>query len=326
MSSYPKTFRDRNRWILSRRGVRNIVSGQRPYAVLRESERNVVGQLAEVATIFLTNRECPWKCFMCDLWRNTLEESLSAGQIPAQIRWAFRQLAVPVAETDRGGMQLKLYNSGSFFDPKAIPPADYSAIADLVRGFERLVVECHPRLIGHRFREFSAQCSTPLEVAIGLETAHPAALKALNKGFDVDDFQRAAESLGQAGVALRAFLLVNPPFVPREEAREWTQRSVRFARAAGSSVVCLIPTRQTETFTKDALPDGKWLPTTLRQLEDALDDALADAGGRVFVDTWDLEAFGRCDHCLPARAKRLRWINETQVNRPRIKCDFCYGD
>jgi archaeosine synthase beta-subunit len=326
VSAYPKNFRDRNRWILHHRGVRNVVSGQKPDAVFRERELNVRGQLGEVATIFLTNRECPWKCFMCDLWQNTLEETLPAGQIPEQIRWAYRQLAVPATAADREGMQVKLYNSGSFFDPKAIPPADYPAIIDLVRGFESLVVECHPRLIGPRLREFSAQCSTPLEVAMGLETAHPATLNNLNKGFGLDDFQRAAERLRQTGVALRTFLLVNPPFLPRDEAREWTRRSVRFAWTVGSSVVSLIPTRQTTTFTKDALPTGDWRSTTLRQLEDALDDALVDAAGRVFVDTWDLEAFGRCGHCLTARSERLRRINETQEKRPRIECDFCHGD
>ena len=38
VSAYPKNFRDRNRWILRHRGVRNVVSGQRPDAAFRERD------------------------------------------------------------------------------------------------------------------------------------------------------------------------------------------------------------------------------------------------------------------------------------------------
>src|SRR5260370_26132042 len=63
------------------------------------------------------------------------------------------QRAGPVASRDARASipkptQIKLYNSGSFFDRRAIPPADYPAIAQRVRRFERLIVECHPALMG----------------------------------------------------------------------------------------------------------------------------------------------------------------------------------
>ena len=77
-----------------------------------------------MATIFLTNRECPWKCLMCDLWKNTLEDSVPPGAIPEQIREALRVL--PPAR------RIKLYNAGSFFDGRAVPPEDHAAIAELV--------------------------------------------------------------------------------------------------------------------------------------------------------------------------------------------------
>jgi uncharacterized Fe-S cluster-containing MiaB family protein len=81
------------------------------------------GAVVPVATIFLTNRECPWRCLMCDLWRNTLVDSVPAGAIPEQIEFALRQL--PPAR------HIKLYNSGSFFDRRAIPPEDFPAIAGM---------------------------------------------------------------------------------------------------------------------------------------------------------------------------------------------------
>ena len=82
------------------------------------------GEIASVNTLFLTNRECPWHCVMCDLWKNTLTETVPVGAIPAQIEYALARL--PTARV------IKLYNSGSFFDPRAVPVADYPAIAKSV--------------------------------------------------------------------------------------------------------------------------------------------------------------------------------------------------
>ena len=37
------------------------------------------GGCVDVATLFLTNRECPFRCLMCDLWKNTLEVGRSGS-------------------------------------------------------------------------------------------------------------------------------------------------------------------------------------------------------------------------------------------------------
>src|SRR3954453_20230970 len=128
-----------DRWILARRPPRNALTPDGPYAALVEPEAAGDGRIVDVATVFLTNRECPYRCLMCDLWKNTLEASVAPGQIPEQIRWALAQL--PPAR------HLKLYNAGSFFDAKAIPPADYADIARRAAPFERVIIECHPRLV-----------------------------------------------------------------------------------------------------------------------------------------------------------------------------------
>src|SRR5688500_18615396 len=99
-----------------------------PHAFWTEGERSESGEIVSVATLLLTNRECPWKCLICDLWRHTLTESVPPGAIPQQIDRALSEL--PPAR------QIKLYNSGSFFDKTAIPPEDYEAIAAQVQGFE----------------------------------------------------------------------------------------------------------------------------------------------------------------------------------------------
>jgi uncharacterized Fe-S cluster-containing MiaB family protein len=84
--------------------------------------------------------------------------------------------------------QLKLYNAGSFFDAGAIPTADHPAIAERCRNFPRVVVECHPSLVGERMLPFRDRLgATRLEVAMGLETAHPGVLAKLDKRMTTED-------------------------------------------------------------------------------------------------------------------------------------------
>ena len=184
---YPERPLDRDSWIVAQRPPRNPLDPQRPYAFLAEQERTASGEIIPVSTLFLTNRECPWKCLMCDLWQNTLTETVPIGAIPDQIRFALQQL--PPARC------IKLYNSGSFFDAQAIPFADYPAIAALCQPFERVIVESHPALIGDRCTIFRNLLSGQLEVAMGLETVHSEALEKLNKHVTLSQFAAAAQRL-----------------------------------------------------------------------------------------------------------------------------------
>ena len=179
-SPYPATNLERDQWVLQRRLERETLDPQKPYLFFVEQEFSASGDILPVATIFLTNRECPWRCVMCDLWRNTLTTSVPPGAIPAQIDFALSQL--PEARV------LKLYNSGSFFDPRAIPVEDHSAIAGRANNFDRLIVENHPALVDDDCLRFRDRLKCGLEIAMGLETVHPDILPKLNKRMTLNQF------------------------------------------------------------------------------------------------------------------------------------------
>ena len=134
-----------DRAIVSLRPLRNAVDFNRPYAFMCELEHSTDGTIDNVATIFLTNRECPFHCLMCDLWRNTTETSIPVGSVPVQIDVALTELG---GEILRSARHLKLYNSGNFFDSKAILRADWPAIVERARSFKTVIVENHPKLCG----------------------------------------------------------------------------------------------------------------------------------------------------------------------------------
>jgi archaeosine synthase beta-subunit len=310
--AYPGTAKGRDQWILARRGPRNRLDPGRPFAFHVEQERSSSGTTVEVATLFLTNRECPFRCLMCDLWQNTLMETVAPGNIPDQIEHALARL--PFAR------QIKLYNSGSFFDPRAIPLEDYLPIARQVSGFEQVIVESHPAFLGGNCLRFREMIGRPLEVAIGLETAHPEVLDRLNKRMTLERFARAAEFLRRNRIELRVFLLVNPPFMEPRRAIDWVRRSILFAFEQGASVVSLIPTRKGNGAIEALLQSGDFSPPRLPEIESAQNFGLGLGRGRVFADLWELEPFAECPGCFSQRKERMRQMNLKQTVLPPVQC------
>ena len=295
--------------------AKNPVDPRRPYAFLVERERAESGEVVDVATVFLTNRECPWRCVMCDLWKNTTDRPAPLGAIPEQIDFALDRL--PPAR------QIKLYNSGNFFDAGAIPPGDHRAIAERVRRFERVVVENHPKLCGEACPRFRDLLGVPLEVAMGLETVHPQVLPRLNKQMTLDDFARAVEFLLRSAIAVRAFILLRPPFLSEDEGLEWAVRSAEWAFSRGVGCCVLIPTRGGNDLLEPLAAAGQFAPPTLRSLEQALERGLAMRRGRVFADLWDVERIFDCPACSRDRADRLARMNLTQEIEPPVACGRC---
>ncbi|HEV2709680.1 MAG TPA: hypothetical protein VGU67_05685 [Edaphobacter sp.] len=314
---YPAHGAERDRWIIERRPARATLDPRFPYAFLVEEECSAAKEVVPVATVFLTNRECPWRCAMCDLWRNTLTEVIPAGAIPQQIDHALERL--PPAR------QIKLYNSGSFFDRGAIPVEDYPAIAARTSSFERTIVESHPSLLKQGCLEFRDLLSNQLEVAMGLETVHPEILDKLNKRMTLTQFSEAAEYLRSNEIDLRVFILVQPPFMKSHEALYWAERSLDFAFDCGATAATLIPTRNGNGAMEALTQLGEFSPPRLDIVEAALSYGLGLHRGRVFVDLWDLRMAAPPRPCYIPRIERLHQMNLDQCGLDAVDCVHCEG-
>lgn len=304
-----------DRWITSQRGPKNIVQPDRPYAWMVEPERTAAGTIEDTAIIFLTNRECPWHCLMCDLWKNTTDTTVPAGSIPLQI-----ETALPHVGHAR---HIKLYNSGSFFDPGAIPEEDVPRIAGLLNGFETVIVESHPRLVNDRVLRFREMLQGELEVAMGLETVNPETIRILNKRMTLEDFGNTAAFLNRNGIRSRAFILLRPPFHTEEEGIFWAKKSIDFAFEAGVECLTMIPVRAGNGAMDRLQELGHFTPPDIRSLEQVLEYGIRLKKGRMFADTWDLRLFSRCGACLAARTERITRMNLQQVVVGEVECTEC---
>jgi archaeosine synthase beta-subunit len=291
---YPDPPAARDRFIVDLRSPRPPHDPWRFQDLTVDDEITERGDVARVGTVFLTGRECPWRCAMCDLWRHTTRSDTPRGAIPAQLaaaRKVWRDQGEPIS-------RIKLYNASNFFDPRAVPEADYSIIAGELSGLDQVIVEAHPSLVGPRVDGFLSTLDGPsLEVAMGLETAHPAALDALNKRMTPDDFARAARWLRDRSISVRVFLLISPPFIPTDEQDEWLLRSVDFAASCGASVISLIPTRggngAMEALARQGLfraPTAADVARSFELVSSRLAPSPQPPAPRVFLDPWATNA------------------------------------
>ena len=302
-----------DQWILSSRGLKNSVDPAKPYLYFQEKEFNASGKAELVNTIFLTNAECPFKCLMCDLWKNTTNSSVALGDIPKQIEWAISQLGP--------AKNVKLYNSGNFFDRKAIPVEDYKEIARILDGYENVIVESHPKLIGDLCLQFNELLSGHLQVAIGLETVNPELLPLLNKRMELQDFRQAVRFLSKNGIGSRAFILLRPPFLTEAEGVEWAKKSIEFAFDTGVDCCAIIPTRAGNGAIDQLQNDGYFSPPDIVSLEDVLEYGIGLQSGIVFADLWDIHKFSNCEKCLEARTDRINNMNLSQQIIDKVECD-----
>jgi archaeosine synthase beta-subunit len=311
MSDTPDTIIS-DQWIVSQRGIKNSVDTSRPYALLIEKERTLSGDIEDTAIIFLTNRECAYRCLMCDLWKNTTDTTLPAGAIPDQIEWALERI--------QNVKHVKLYNSGSFFDGRAVPEEDYQKIASLLNNFETVIVESHPRLIGERTIRLRDMLKPDLHVALGLETVKPDLLLRLNKKMTLQDFTHAVSFLNSNGIRSRAFILLRPPFLSETEGIFWAERSLDFAFRIGVECCTLIPVREGNGAMDILLEQGHFARPDIHSLETVLEYGIGLNSGRVFADLWDLHLFSSCSNCFDRRAERLKEMNLTQIIHTPVKC------
>lgn len=304
-----------NQQILSARPARRSLPIDRPQAFFVESEYSARGTLDSVATLLLTNRECPFRCLMCDLWKGTVEDRVPIGAIPQQIRYALERL--PTAE------HIKLYNSGNFFDAQAIPIEDHAAIADLCRPFRSVIVENHPQLTTDRclpFRDLLAERGIEFEIAMGLETIHPEVLPRLNKQMSVEDFAKAARFLEREGIRSRAFLLLRPPFLSEEQGVEWALKSLAFAFDSGVDCGSFVPVRAGNGIMDQLASQGDFCPPSLASMEHVLAEGLSWKRGRVFMDLWDAERLsnGSAEAAnVIARIRRMNIDQQPALTNPR---------
>jgi radical SAM enzyme (TIGR01210 family) len=316
-----------DRRIRSLRRPKARVDAYAAHGSLLEEERRPGGKIERALTVFLTGAECPFTCSFCDLWQWTLDGPTPPGALTRQLESVLdaRDGVTREGQTHDGLTpdRLKLYNASNFFDQRAVPADDVLGIAKLAAPFSAITVESHANTIGAKTLEFARRIPGRLEVAVGLETIHPAAAAQLNKRLDLARFDSAARFLSDNDIDLRVFVLLGAPYVPVDETVAWTVRTVEYAVERGASVVSIIPVRGGNGELERLQALGHFTPPTLSQLEESLDHSLQFTSAVVTADLWDIDRLPACQHCRAERVERLRRVNVSGRAESQVSCGAC---
>ena len=204
---------------------------EKPLATWQGQER-YNNELIDCLTIIFKSAGCSWsKCRMCSYRHERYSGKQSAetllGHLRAQLAWVQFRIK---PETYR---MVKIFTSGSFFDPEEIPVEFLSDVASYFKG-KLVIAETRPEFIQtdviESFIEILDDSSwkTPLYCAIGLETTNDRIReKSIHKGFTFQDFQKAAVKAHSAGAGVKAYLLFKPLFLTEGEAVADMNLSIR---------------------------------------------------------------------------------------------------
>ena len=202
---------------------------QRPEALWKEDDV-LDGSKVRAMVLILRTSGCWWSrkkgCLMCG-YNLASDREITSEDIQAQIASA--------KERYEGEPMLKVYTSGSFLDRNEVPLDARAALFDAFPEARSILFESRPEFVTADELESLPRART--KVALGLESADDEVLRlCIRKGFKVSDYQKAAETLRSAGIGVRTYLLLKPPFMTESQAMRDTIASVGFAAPYSESI------------------------------------------------------------------------------------------
>jgi radical SAM enzyme (TIGR01210 family) len=182
----------------------------------------VSGRVSDAMVVIMRTAGCCWAktggCTMCG-YRQASLRTVSEDDLNKQVDEALSKY--------KGEEFVKIYTSGSFLDEREIPPTIRDRIMKEFSGCGRILFESRPEFVR---KDILSSLPGTTTIALGLESSDPDILRtSINKGFTPDDSRKAGLMIKEAGLAVRTYLLLKPPFLTESAAIEDTVRSALFA-------------------------------------------------------------------------------------------------
>ncbi|MFX0051874.1 MAG: archaeosine biosynthesis radical SAM protein RaSEA [Candidatus Hermodarchaeota archaeon] len=203
-----------------------------------------------IVTVVIPSRGCSWAlsknggCSVCGY----VNDSSRGRSIPSE--QIITKITDLLNQTDPNKLvELKIFNSGSFFDEVDVPRNLRLEIINYVKknpNIFQLTVESRPGFILHNInivKETKKMLGKiHLEIGIGLESSNNAILRdCLNKGTTFEEFIRSVKILHSIGILIKSYILIKPPFLTEMEAINDAVSTAYDAINAGTDVLSFNP-------------------------------------------------------------------------------------
>ncbi len=181
-------------------------------------ERDYLYEEVKAGVIILPTRGCRWGrvsgCTMCGY-------VYDAGDLTqSKIFFEFKRALKELEDIE----YLKIFNSGSFFDPLEISNETAEKIFREINKtkIKRLQVESRPEFLNEEVLEKAIKILKPeLEIGLGVETTNDyIRINCINKNLLLEDYKKAIKLCKSLDILIKAYLLIKPPFLTEKKAIE----------------------------------------------------------------------------------------------------------
>jgi len=210
--------------------MKPIKNPEEPLALWSGQDR-IDNEIHTSVTAIIRSGGCSWnRCRICQ-YRH---ERFTGVEKPELSRLMLAQIQRLKEQIEQVQPQVvKVYTSGSFFDPAEVPPDIQEYLIHQVRG-KTLIVESRCEYVDlERLSRYvdiireGGEAGT-IVVAIGLETtSDPIREKCIDKGLHFSDYLKTSEAIHKAGGKVKTYLLHKPPYLTEREAHDDMIRSIR---------------------------------------------------------------------------------------------------
>jgi radical SAM enzyme (TIGR01210 family) len=263
---------------------------------------NYSGAEVKCLTVIFKTSGCRWnKCLMCgyrfERYHDICDEDLGKRLI-AQVNWVKENFDLS------GFDMIKIFTSGSFFDPEEVPPEVLEYAGGVFRG-KIVIAETRAEYVqrdsvkGFLDAVNDGTHEMPLYIAMGLETTDDFIReKCIDKGLTFDEYKGAAGEVRAAGAGVKTYLMMKPLFLTEKEAIDDMKKSLRECSEYSDIISMNLCTIQGRTEVEHYWKRREYRPPYLWSVLDVLIDAerhiLCDpvGGGKMRGP----HNCGECDH------------------------------
>lgn len=204
-------------------------------------------------------------CTMCSYILDGSGTAVPAESIINQFTKSMEAL-----ETKDAPLSVKLYTSGSFFDPEEVPLSARQAILDTIAQDKRVrevVLESRPEYVTSEVvsKVRATLGDRIIELGVGLESSDDTVRSlCINKGFSLSDFKTALDTAKTHGIGIRSYVLIKPPFLTERDALDDSMRTIETAANMGVTTISVNPVNiQRNTLVERIWKRGQYRPPWL---------------------------------------------------------------
>lgn len=174
---------------------------------------------------------------------------------------------------------VKIYTSGSFLDVDEIPLKVRERVFDEFSDCERLLFESRPEYIDE---DVAGSLPKNATVALGLESSNPDILKqSIRKGFVPEDSRKAGETIRDAGLSVRSYLLLKPLFLTEGQAINDSIASAKFADEYSNEISINPLNVQRRTLAERLWRRGEFRPPWIWSLIEVMEQLSGNTDARI---------------------------------------------